>query len=265
MTTINPDSLHKGKFSAAIMLCDSKIALLKNKPDRAKKYEALKKAYQEAQTKLKTAIDATKNINIANPTDKNKPSFYNEFISGKEEFVSICWLSSKLNSMKDNGELAAGEESKVDALDLSVKTVDVKYDFIDATKNAVKHFTNGTGASKKIAKGCLFVSIGELLSRGVTAFLAKKGIMDGSLGLIGLGKLGLAQLPKLVPIVQTAAKMFMGLPQLTLAAGAAFAVFKGVPKIKKFVDNVKKNNKNAQAFDKGMEDILNKQQQTVLA
>lgn len=265
MTTVSADKLYKNKFSSAIMLCDSKINLLKDKPERAKKFEALKKSYQDAQAKLKKAIEKTKDIKLANPTDPKKPSFYEEFISGKEEFVSLCWLSSKLNSLKDNGELADGEEAKANAIDTKTKDVDVKYDFVDATKNVVKQVTNGTGVSKKIAKGCLFVSIGEILSRGVTAAMAQKGIMQGSLGLIGLGKLGVAQLPKLLPILQTGVKMFMGLPQLSLIAGGAFAVFKGIPMIKQHIDKVKKNHKNAQAFDKGMEEILNQQQQTVLA
>ena len=265
MTTVDPGKLQKGKFSKAIALCDSKIGLLKNKPDRAKKYEALKKAYQDAQAKVRKAIDATKEIKLANPTNQDKPSFYDEYISGKEEFVSLCWLSSKLNEVKNSGGLATGEEVKVSVIDTKSKEVDVKYDFVDATKNVVNQVTNGTGVAKKIAKGCLFVSLGEILSRGVTAALAQNGIMQGSLGLVGIGKLGISQLPKLLPILQKGLTMFMGLPQLSLIAGGAFAVFKGIPMIKKHIDKVKKNHKNAQAFDKGMDEILNQQQQTALA
>ena len=262
---IDPEQVQKGVFSKVITLCESKINLLKGKPDRAKKYEKLKDVYQSAQSKLRKCIEKTKEIKLANPTDPDKPSFYDEYIKGKDEFVSLSWLSSKLNAVKNNGELAEGEGVKVATLDMKTKTVDVRYDFVDATKNVMNQITKGTGISNKITKGCLFVCLGELLSHGVTAALAQQGIMQGSMGLIGLGKLGLAQLPKLLPIIKTGAAMFMGLPQLALAAGGAFALFKGIPMVKGYIDKVKKNHKNAQAFDKGMKDILNQQQQNALA
>ncbi len=265
MGQINPEELWGGNFKSAIKLCDTKIALLKNKPDRAKKYEALKKAYVEAQGKLDKVIEKTKVIKLVHPTDPEKPYFFDEYVAGKQSFISLCWLSSKLAEVKNNGGIDAESVAIVDSLDFKTKNPDVHYDFIDATKNVTKQITNGTGVSKQITKGCLFVFLGELLSRGVTSFMAGKGIMDSSMGLIGLGKLGLSQIPKLAPILQSGLSMLAGLPPLSLFAGSAFIAFKGIPMIKKHIDNVKKKFKNGQAFDKGMEELMNSQAQVSMA
>lgn len=265
MAPISPSQIQSGNFKAAITLCDSKISLLKNKPDRAKKYEALKKAYQAAQTKLNKIVEKCKTIKLASPTDPNKPTFFDEYIAGKEAMVTLAWLSTKLEAVKDAGGIVAESIAVVEGLDFKAKEVDVHYDFIDATKNLTKQITNGTGVSKTITRSCLFVALGELLSRGVTSVLAGSGIMSGSMGLVGLGKLGISQIPKLWPILQSGAQMLMGLPQLTLIAGGAFALFKGIPMIKKHIDGVKKKHKNAQAFDKGMEELMNNQQAHAMA
>ena len=252
---ISPETLYRGQFAKAIMLCDQKIKYYKNKPEKAKKFEKLRDAYRESQSKVNAIIEKTKTIELVHPTDSTKPSFYDEFVSGKEDFVSLCWLSSKLTSMKSAGELTTSTEAVVDTLDFTAKNPDVKWDITDTTKSIWNQFKNGTGVSQKVLKGSLFVCLGELLTQGITSALAKEGIMQGAMGLIGLGKLGVAQLPKLLPFVESGIGFILGLPHLALIGGGVAAVVATVPAVKKMIDKVKKKHKNAEAFDKGMEQI----------
>ena len=261
MSAIDSGIFSEKTFKKAIELCDSKISLLKNKPEQAEKFKKLKNSIQETEKRQKQIIEKTKTIKLVNPTDPNKPTFFDEYIAGKENIVSLCWLGSKLNEAKNAGELEQSSIAVVEGMDFKTKAIDPHYDFVDRTKSVMKQFLNGTGVSKQVAKGCIFAGLGELLSRGVTGYLAQEGIMQSAMGLVGLGKLGISQLPKLLPILQTGLTMVMGLPQLTLIAGGALAIIKGVPMIKKHIDKVKKKFKNANAFDKGMSELMNQHEQ----
>ena len=64
MVETNPQEVQKGRFADAIKLCDEQIKRLKNKPERAQKYQDAKKELVEAQKKLDDIISQTKNIKL---------------------------------------------------------------------------------------------------------------------------------------------------------------------------------------------------------
>ena len=86
----NPQEIQQGNFDAVIKLCSDQARKFKDNPDKAKKYEEEKKKLQKAKTKLADTIEATKNIKM-----KSGKTFYEEFVDGKENLVTLFYLSEK--------------------------------------------------------------------------------------------------------------------------------------------------------------------------
>ena len=260
--------IQKGKFAEAIKICDNQIKTFKNSPDKQKKYQEAKKALQEAQAKLNDIIEKTKTIllNEPDPADATKKlSFYDKFIGKKNEnFVTLAWLSSKIAIEKTAGNFETASVAVVDELKFGAKEIDPRFDMIDRTKSITKQFLEGKGVSAWLAKGCLAVGIGEILTKGITSYLAKEGIMQSAMGLFGLGKLGIAHLPTLWASLSAGMTTLVGFAPLAVGAAAAFAVVKGIPMVNNLINKVKKKHKDAYAFDKGIEKILKEQEATAL-
>ena len=105
------------------------------------------------------------------------------------------------------------------------------------------------------------VLVGELLTHGVTAFLTKKGIMDGAMGLMGLGKLGIDFAPVAWQALTGAAGALAAWSPLLVTAGITFAAVKAIPMIRNVVDAVKKKHKEAHAFDANMQKLIAEQKE----
>lgn len=269
MELTDPKRFQKSKFDEVIKICDKQIKVFKNNPDRAKVYEKAKKALQEAQKKLKDAIEKTKSIEttFVDPADSSrKLSFYEKYIGeGNENFVSLCWLSGKIAAEKSASRIEAGSVAEADALDLNAKEIEVKYDMVDRTKRITKQFLQGKGVAQWLTKGCLAVGIGEILAKGVTSYLAKEGIMSGAMGLFGLGKLGISKLPALWTALGTGMTALTGWSTLFVGAAAGFAALKAIPVVNNFVNKVKTRYKDVHSYEQGVNDILKAQETTALS
>lgn len=253
MDNKNPAGLHLGNFDNVIKLFETKSKdLQKTNPDKAKKWKAAAVLFKGEKERLKTIIEKLKAIKL-----EDDRTFYDAYVSGKDDFVSFERLSELLSAHR--GDIKEESLATVDGLDLSTKTQNTRYDIIDYTKKVAKDLTTGGSLSKKIQKGCLFTFFGELLSQGITSALVKRGVMDYSMGLIGLGKLGIQKAPLLLPYLEQGAMMIAGMPQLALIAGGAFLVMKGIPLIKRSINKVKEKMQNAKAVDKKYEEIVMQQ------
>ena len=260
----NPQEIQQGNFDSVIKLCSDQARKFKDNPDKAKKYEEEKKKLQKAKTKLADTIEATKNIKM-----KSGKTFYEEFIDGKENLVTLFYLSEKIEKEKSAGtiDITATVANKVDIDKISFDTPEVQttYDMVDKTKSFGNQILNGKGASKWLTRGCFGVMIGELLAQGITSSLVAEGIMGSSMGLFGVAKLGIVEgLPALWTSLGTGLTALAGFSPVLLGAGAAAAALIAIPLIKKVVDKVKTKHKNEVAFDQGVQKLLTAQEATNL-
>lgn len=248
MAAIDPKNLTKASFPEAIKTCKKYESKFKDKEVKKKKYEGMRKVFEESEETLNKAIEATKSITMA-----SGKSFYDEFVDGKEATVSLAWLGDKLAT--ESARITGG-----DIPDLGAHvSVEFKYDFVDRMKQLGIDFTKGKGLAKGITTAASGVLIGELLTQGVTSFLAKKGIIDGAMGLLGLGKLGIEYAPMAWQAIAGAATSIASWSMLVPIAAGVLVAVKTVPVIKNIVDKVKAKHKEAGAFDENMQKILTEQ------
>ncbi|MBR3885066.1 MAG: hypothetical protein IKJ33_01175 [Clostridia bacterium] len=262
--SLNPQDLQKGNFDSVIKLCSDQARRLKDKPDRAQKYEDAKKQLQAAKAKVDKIIETTKDIKM-----KSGNSFYKDFIEGKENLVTLFWLSQKIENEKNAGTIditaTVAKKVDIDKIDFSAPDVDPNFDMVDQTKSFANQILNGKGASKWLTRGCLAVGIGELLAQGITSSLVKEGIMAEAMGLFGVLKMGVIEgLPALWSSLCGGVTALAGFSPLLLGAGVGVVALTTIPLIKKLVDKVKTNHKNNQAFNTGVDKLLASQQSTNL-
>ncbi len=248
MAAFDPNNLTKASLPEAIKICINRENIYKDKEVKKKKYEDMRKVFEKAQKTLDKAIEKTRTIKM----DGDK-SFYEEFVSGNETAVSLSWLGMKLAEQREH--IREGEAPNLGEFG----SVAYKYDFIDKTKQVGIDFTKGKGLAKGITNVAVGVLVGELLTQGVTAFLTKKGIMDGAMGLIGLGKLGIEFAPTAWQAITMAATSLAGWSMPIVVAGATLAAVKAVPMIRSLVEKVKAKHKEAGAFDANMQKLIAEQ------
>ena len=251
MATTDVKSLSKASLPKAIETCKKMEAKCKDNEVKKKKYQDMRKTFEKAQETLKKAIEATNSIKL-NGSEK---TFYQEFIDGKEDAVTLAWLGAKLSEQRNLGHIAGGKIPETGD-DMSVE---FKYDFIDRTKKVCKDFTGGKGIAKGLATGAVGVLIAELLTKGATNALVQHGILESSMGLIGLGKLGIKLAPTAWQALTGAATALVGWSPVVCVAAGAFVALKTIPMIKKAVDSVKKKHKEAGAFDEEMKKLMAEQ------
>ena len=182
--------------------------------------------------------------------------------------VTLFWLSEKISQEKITGsvDLAATNTSKfnIDNMNFEAEEVNPNYDMIDRSKSFANQILEGKGASKWLTRGCLAVGLGEILSHGVTQYLVTQGIMGEAMGLFGVAKLGVAQLPALWTSICGGFTALAGFSPVLLGAGIGLAALATLPLIKRFADKIKQKHKDAQGFDKGIEKILKDQESSTL-
>ncbi len=249
-------NLTANQLSAGITLCTTKINKFKNSPTLQKKWMAQKKAFENAHKRL-TAV-----INYLSGHDKDgnecatsgNPSLLAEFNVGGNALnvLSLAEIDRLMSSTtgvdpskydKINGTVGTdGKMIGVDYKDTSdIESVVVKRDIFQTFGDLGRNILDGKGKSAGLAGTLLGVGVSEIAARGVTGFLAKKGIMESGMGLFGLIGEGWSQLPALWPIVQNGFSAIWGFSPLAVCTVGAFAAIKIIPSIKRFIDKSRKS------------------------
>ena len=245
MATFDPQSLTQTSLAEAIKTCKKFEAKYKDKEIKKKKYGDIRKTLEKSEETLNKAVEATKNIKM-----QSGKSFFEEFVEGKEAAVSLAWLGAKLGVEKDRIT-----EGKLPNLGSDV-SVEFKYDFVDKTKQTWFNLTHGKGIAKGLTTAAGGILIGELLTQGVTAYLTKKGIMDGAMGLLGLGKLGIEFAPTAWQAIVGAAGALTSWSMVACVAAGALVAVKAIPMVRNLVEKAKAKHKEAGAFDENMQKLI---------
>lgn len=248
MTAIDPKYIAKSNFDNAIKTCQKSVDKFKGS-ERQKKYVLMLNELKSAKQKLDDAIEKTKSI-----TMKDGKTFYESFVEGNESAVTLAWLGDKINNERSKGEVTTDQ-----AVDVSTNEVDVHYDFVDRTKKAGKDLFDGKGIAKGLVNATIGVMVGELLTKGVTSLLVKNGVMSEAMGLVGLGKMGIANLPRLLPALKTGALAVWNFSPIIGVAIPALIALKAVPMVKHFVDKTKSKVKEASQFENNINEMVSKQ------
>lgn len=251
MAEVNPRLIAKKDFDSMITLANKQANKFKDNPIKAKKYTDAALELRNAKTKLETLIDKTKAITVTK-TDGTEEKFYNLYVRDNQDNATIEWLMTELEGHES--EIVGGAP----AYDADVNEIDTHYDFIDATKKVGHDMLNGKGLSKALVGATIGVGVGELLSKGVTSVLAKEGIMQSSMGLFGLAKLGIKSLPAGLSALGSGMSMLWGFSPVAVVAGGALVALKAVPAIKHLVDKVVAKFKSNAAENNLFEDEANK-------
>jgi hypothetical protein len=96
------------------------------------------------------------------------------------------------------------------------------------------------------------VLIGELLTQSITSKLVADGVLKSSMGLLGLGEMGLNALPGLWQTISGSLAAFTGISSTVLVASGVFAVAAAIPMVTHLVKKVKSKVKEAGAFEENM-------------
>lgn len=259
MTAIDPKLIQKRNFDNAIRTCQTQCNKFTNDPVRQAKYNKMLEELKDAKKKLDNAIKATKNIDIvvdATTTSPTTTKFYDAYIAASEDTVTLDFLESKLSEEKTAGRVAEDTE-----LDTKTNDVELKVDFIDRTKQGLKDIFDGKGLSNGLVGACVGVGIGELLAKGVTSVLVKQGIMQSSMGLFGLAKLGVTNLPGLWSAISSGATALWGFSPVVAVAMAGVAALKLIPAVKHLKDKVVGRVKSANQLETDLDEMIKKQKE----
>lgn len=248
MSAIDPKYIARNNFDKSIEICKKNIDRFKGK-ENEKKYQLMLKELESAKKKLNEAIEKSRSIKM-----KDDKTFYESFVQGNETVVTLAWLGDKINAEREKGEIAEDQ-----SVDLSTQAVDVHYDFVEKTKKAGKDLLNGKGISKGVINALFGICIGELLTKGVTSLLVKKGIMSESMGLVGLAKLGIANLPKVWAAIKTGLAAAWNFSALSVIGVGALGLAIAIPKVKHLIDKTKKKCKEANEFENNINEMINSQ------
>ncbi len=246
MASVNPGLIAKADFDVAIKLAKQQASKFKDNEAKEKKYKVAQQELENAKAKLDALIEKTKSITMSSGN-----SFYVDYVQASESSVNLVWLSDKL--AEKEAEMTSGAPTSVD---VATNEIEPHYDFIDGTKKAGKDLLNGKGLSNGLFKATLGVGVGELLAKGVTSYLAKEGIMQSSLGLFGLGKLGITNLPTAFTALQTGMTALWGFSPLIVVAGGAMVAIKAVPAIKHLIDKISAKTKENYKFEEEVNKMI---------
>lgn len=251
MAEVNPSLIAKKDFDSVINLANKQASKFKDNPIKAKKYTDAALELKSAKQKLEALITKTKTITITKP-DGSTDFFYNVYVQGKESNATIAWLMAELESHES--EMVGGAPD----IDIEVNEIDTHYDFVDATKKVGYDMLNGKGLSKALVGATIGVGVSELLAKGVTSVLAKEGIVQSSMGLFGLAKLGIKSLPAAMTSLGSGMSMLWGFSPVAVVAGGALVALKAVPAIKHLIDKAVAKFKSNAAENNLLEDEINK-------
>lgn len=253
MTAIIPELIAKGNFDSSIIIARKTAEKFKSNEGKANKYKRMQAMLESTKKKLDNAIEKTKSIMLS-----SGKSFYEEYVQADESSVTLAWLGTKLG--EKSSEITSGSPSEID---VTAESFVGHYDFIDRTKKVGSDLLNGKGISNGLVKTCIGVGVAELLTQGITSYLTKQGIMSASLDLIGLGKLGIANIPTAIAGLKAGIGALWGVSMVGLVAGGVFVALKTIPAIKHLVDKAKANHKDNHALEDNIENMI--KGQTVLS
>lgn len=252
MAEVNPSLIAKKDFDAVINLANKQANKFKDNPIKAKKYTDAALELKSAKTKLETLIAKTKSDEFKVNDVSGAVSFYDKYVADKEDVATLDWLM---------GEISAHESEFVSGTptyDAEVNDINTHYDFVDATKKVGHDMLNGKGLSKVLVGATIGVGVSELLTKGVTSVLAKEGIVQSSMGLFGLAKLGIKSLPAGLSALGSGMSMLWGFSPVAVVAGGALVALKAVPAIKRLVEKAVTKFKSNAAENNLFEDEANK-------
>ena len=248
METLSPELLTKASFPKAIELCKKQETKFKNQEVKKQKYAQMRKKLEKSKEKLENAIEATKSIKM----DSGK-YFFDEFVSGKEEAVSLAWLGQKLEEQKD--KITEGKAPSVAVDEIGV----VHLDFVDQTKQVCHDLTHGKGLAKGLFTAVAGIGIGEVLTQGITSSLVREGVMQSSMGLVGLGQMAWQNLPFAWQAITGAVTSLFAWSPLAVVSGGALLALKALPAIRGAVDKIKAKVKGVGEFENNMQKLLAEQ------
>ena len=242
LTLYNEDSLNK-----AIQLCQKKTEEFKGNEVKKKKYEVALSKLQAAKTKREKAIAETKGIMMSRTVGgaTETKSFYDWFIAGNESAVTLTWLGAK-----------TAVEGVTLTTNLSADSIETKYDFVDFTKKQMKDVSKGKGISKFLTGTAIGAIIGEVLSHGVTQILVKQGIMKHSMGLFGVAKLGIENLPAAFSALGSGITTLWGVAPVGLVAAGALVTLTAIPVVANLVKKAKAKHKANNQFENDMQKLV---------
>ena len=267
----NVKNMTTATLDQAISYCARKAADLNraNKPATAAKFDAAKKVFETAKLKLERTITILSNTEDPSDTSTPKKKYIETICDGKKTNLTLEWIGqafitkgrditavAELNST-DADKLANGEHVNLaDESDITPQTV--RRSIFDVGKDFATDLGKGKGRAVGLARGLLGVGIAEVATRLVTGGLAKAGVMGEGMGLFGLLKTGITNLPTVWPHIANAATAVWNFSPLGVCALGGLVVVKSIPWIKKKADKLFKNIKGMNA-DKAMEDNLARQ------
>ena len=227
-------SLNKVSFDKAIGILNTRLAELNGKrgpsteTKRAKCRNAIE-VFTKAKAKLESTITTLKNT--PDPSSSTGASYYDTIFAGAaEDTLTMSYIGMKMS----------GTPVTIDFTDVpSQANVNLNHNFIDKSKDFGNEVLDGKGRAIGFANGLLGLGIADVATKGVTSLLAKKGIMDSSLGLFGLAKKGLSMLPEVLPSVGASLSAFFtaSSPIGWAIIGGAIAV-KLLPAVKRVLTKI---------------------------
>lgn len=248
METLSPELMTAASFPKAIDLCKKQETKFKSQEVKKQKYAQMRKKLETAQEKLEKAVEATKTIKM-----NDDKTFFDSFVKGKESAVSLLWLGEKLEEQKSN--IKEGKVPNVEAYDIDVAHID----FVDQTKQVMHDFLHGKGLSKGLFTAVAGVGIAEVLSQGITASLVRNGVMQSSMGLMGLGKLAWQNLPVAWQAISGAMTNLFAWSPIAVVAGGALIALKALPMIRGMIDKVAAKVKSKTEFEHGIQKLMQEQ------
>lgn len=231
----NVTEMGRDKLDKAIEICKKYAKQFASNPVRAQKYIDAQKGFENAKKKLLSTIEQAKEVDVTVMVDGKEMSFYDAYIKGKENTVTIKWIGDqlKLHTVK------MVEPSKIDTTMDNV--IYEKYDFVDATKNAALDIVNGKGLSNGLVKASILVGVSELVTKGITSYLVGTGALAESFGLVGLAKTLVANFPSYMSALGTGFSTLVGFSPLIAITGGVLVATKLIPRVKQAMDkNAKK-------------------------
>lgn len=268
--TPNIDEISFKSFESTIKNCveilEKKIRTEKN-PIKVNKYKKAQNVYNAGLEKYEKTIEMCKKLEMTTDGDK-KVNFYTDVIEKRNASINLATVQYEMNKWieKNQGEgysltdEAKKKSEKFSDADLSVDVIDVHYNPVDRCKKAGKDILEGKGISKGLMTTAAVAGIGDILCKGVSSMLVKEGIISQTYNLIGLGKLGIQNLPALGNLIAGGLKTFAEFSSLGLAGGAVVLGLSAIPVVKGVVDKVKAKYKNSIKVEQDLAEALNKGQ-----
>lgn len=248
-------TMTEADFSKAIDTCRKQEKLLKDKEVKRKKYADMRAKFEKGKEEYKKAIEQAKKTKVK--IGGEEKSFYDEFIKGKESTLTLVKIHDLKETHKPNiTPETLAEAEKIADSDIIVST---HVDFIDDIKQVGHDILHGKGLGKGIMTVSAGLFISELLTQGITSYLVQNGVMQSSMGLLGLGQLGIQALPGALQGITSALTSFAGWSSVAAITGGVFAVAAVIPLITNAVKKVQAKHKEAHSFEDNMNKLAAEQ------